>query len=160
MTALSILVLAAGEGTRMKSTLPKVLHPLSGKPLLEHVAATATALKPKAIGVVVGFGREQVKQSMLANGWKQLSFIVQDKPKGSGHAVLKALPWLRRQKGTLLVVYGDTPLLTAATLAQLVKVHQLSENAATFSGDGCRRSVGLRPDDRAGHGSARSHRRR
>lgn len=132
MTGLSILVLAAGQGTRMKSALPKVLHPLSGKPLLSHVLDTATALKPKAIGVVVGVGREQVKQTISQNGRNGLSYIVQDQPKGSGHAVLKALPWLRRQKGTLLVVYGDTPLLTAETLKQLVDAHAASGNAATF----------------------------
>src|SRR4051812_34886407 len=98
MRPLSVLVLAAGAGTRMKSNLPKVLHAVAGKPLLEHVLTTATALKPREIGVVLGFGRDQVKETLDQHGWNKVSIIVQDRPKGSGHAVLKALPWLRRQK--------------------------------------------------------------
>src|SRR4051812_43796834 len=104
MKSLSILVLAAGAGTRMKSALPKVLHPMLGKPLLEHVLAAASALKPKAVGVILGVGREQVRATLEKNGHDRLTYIVQDKPKGSGHAVIKALPWLRKQKGSLLVV--------------------------------------------------------
>jgi bifunctional UDP-N-acetylglucosamine pyrophosphorylase/glucosamine-1-phosphate N-acetyltransferase len=129
---LSVLILAAGEGTRMKSALPKVLHRLAGKPLLEHVLTTVRALKPRDVAVVLGFGRAEVKQTLDADGWKGLSIIVQAKPQGSGHAVLQARSWLSRRKGTLLVVYGDTPLLTAATLGQLVQAHAGSGNAATF----------------------------
>jgi bifunctional UDP-N-acetylglucosamine pyrophosphorylase/glucosamine-1-phosphate N-acetyltransferase len=129
---LTVLVLAAGGGTRMKSALPKVLHRLSGKPLLEHVLTTIRALQPKDIGVIVGVGREQVKQTLTENGWTKVSFIVQAQPKGSGHAVLQARPWLKSKKGTLLVVYGDTPLLTPKTLGDLVKAHADSGNAATF----------------------------
>src|SRR5258708_24506146 len=112
---LTVLILAAGGGTRMKSSLPKVLHRLAGKPLVEHVLETVTALKPRDVGVIVGIGRDQVKKTLDQAGWKRLSYIVQDKPKGSGHAVLKARSWLSRKKGSLLIVYGDTPLLPAAT---------------------------------------------
>src|SRR4051812_33659377 len=128
---LSVLVLAAGAGTRMKSTLPKVLHRVSGRPLLEHVLTAVTRLNPKDIGVIVGVGREQVKETLDADGWKKLTYIVQDKQKGSGHAVIKALPWLKRKRGMLLIVYGDTPLLTPETLRRLVQAHAASDNAAT-----------------------------
>jgi bifunctional UDP-N-acetylglucosamine pyrophosphorylase / glucosamine-1-phosphate N-acetyltransferase len=116
----------------MKSALPKVLHLLSGKPLLEHVLGTVAPLKPQGMGVIGGVGRDQVNQTLDQPGWNKLTYIVQDRPKGSGHAVLKAQSWLRRRKGTLLVVYGDTPLLTTATLRELVNAHQASKNAATF----------------------------
>jgi bifunctional UDP-N-acetylglucosamine pyrophosphorylase/glucosamine-1-phosphate N-acetyltransferase len=116
----------------MKSRLPKVLHPIAGRPLVEHVLTTAAALHPKGIGVIVGVGREQVKQTLQANGWKRVDFIVQDKPKGSGHAVLKARSWLRRKKGTVLVLYGDAPLIKASTLKQLLDTHAATGHAATF----------------------------
>lgn len=132
MSGLSVLVLAAGEGSRMKSALPKVLHHAAGRPILEHILNTVTALKARDIGVIVGVKREQVKQTLDARGWKKLSYIVQSTPKGSGHAVLQARPWLKRKKGTLLVVYGDTPLLTAQTLQNLVDQHTTSSHAATF----------------------------
>jgi bifunctional UDP-N-acetylglucosamine pyrophosphorylase/glucosamine-1-phosphate N-acetyltransferase len=125
-----VLVLAAGQGTRMKSATPKVLHQVAGRPLLEHVLRTLQALKAREIGVVLGVGRDQVKKTLAARGWKKLRFIVQDRPLGSGHAVLKARPWLRSKKGSLLVVYGDTPLLTASTLRRLVEDHAASDNAA------------------------------
>jgi bifunctional UDP-N-acetylglucosamine pyrophosphorylase/glucosamine-1-phosphate N-acetyltransferase len=132
MSSLSILVLAAGAGTRMKSALPKVLHPILGKPLLEYVLSAASALRPKAMGVILGVGRHQVQAALEKSGHKNLTYIVQRQPKGSGHAVIQALPWLRKQKGALLVVYGDTPLLTSETLKQLAGAHATSKNAATF----------------------------
>jgi bifunctional UDP-N-acetylglucosamine pyrophosphorylase/glucosamine-1-phosphate N-acetyltransferase len=132
MSALSILVLAAGQGSRMKSTLPKVLHGVAGKPLIEHVLDTATALRPRDIGVVIGVGREQVQATLRTSGWNRVAYIVQDQPKGSGHAVLKARGWLKSKRGNLLVVYGDTPLLTPETLRHLVQSHAASDDAATF----------------------------
>lgn len=127
-----VLVLAAGEGTRMMSATPKVLHPVVGRPLLEHVLTSVAELHPRRIAVIVGVGRDSVKKTLKDHGWKQLDFVVQDKPRGSGHAVLKARPWLRSKKGTLLVVYGDTPLLTSATLRRLIEHHESSGHAATF----------------------------
>jgi bifunctional UDP-N-acetylglucosamine pyrophosphorylase / glucosamine-1-phosphate N-acetyltransferase len=138
MKPLYVLVLAAGQGTRMKSALPKVLHSVAGRPLLEHVLRTVDALQPKQTGIVLGHGREQVKEVLEARlpagrqGWGKLHYIVQEKPKGSGHAVLMARSWLKPKRGSLLVVYGDTPLLTAATLQRLVEHHSVSGNAATF----------------------------
>ncbi len=128
---ISVLILAAGAGTRMKSATPKVLHKVVGRRLIEHVIAAVQALKPARTGVVIGVEREKVKAALIASGLK-LDFIVQDQPKGSGHAVIKAKSWLTRKKGTLLVVYGDTPLLTAATLQNLIRAHQSAGHAATF----------------------------
>ncbi len=129
---LSVLILAAGQGTRMKSALPKVLHPLAGRPLIEHVLLTVDRLKPRNIGLILGHGRALVADTLSKQGWKNFYVIVQAQPKGSGHAVKMATSWLRRQKGSVLVVYGDTPLLTADTLQALCRAHARSKDAATF----------------------------
>jgi len=126
------LVLAAGQGTRMKSTLPKVLHPVGGRPLLEHVLKSVSALRSREQAVVLGVERERVQKELALRGWNKLRVIVQEKPQGSGHAVLMAKAWLKPKRGSLLVVYGDTPLLTASTLQRLVEHHAVSGNAATF----------------------------
>ena len=132
MSSLYVLVLAAGQGTRMKSSLPKVLHPVAGRPLLECVLRAVTPLKPKGIGVVVGVGRDLVRETLAKRGWDNLHFAVQAQPKGSGHAVMMAKSWLQGKKGSLLVVYGDTPLLSSATLHRLAQHHAVSGHAATF----------------------------
>lgn len=116
----------------MKSALPKVLHPVAGRPLLEHVLKTSSELRARELGVVLGVGREQVQKELHERGWKKLQYVVQEKPQGSGHAVLMAKSWLKPKRGSLLVVYGDTPLLTAQTLQRLVEHHAVSGNAATF----------------------------
>jgi len=116
----------------MKSELPKVLHPVAGRPLLEHVLKTSSALRAKELAVVLGVGRELVQKELNARGWNKLHYVIQDKPKGSGHAVLMAKSWLKPKRGSLLVVYGDTPLLTSQTLQRLVDHHAVSGNAATF----------------------------
>src|SRR5215467_3052890 len=131
MKPVSVLVLAAGQGTRMKSALPKVLHPVGGRPILEHVLKTVSSLRSKELGVVLGVGRDTVQEALAGRGWKKLHYIVQNQPKGSGHAVLMARSWLKPKRGALLVVYGDTPLLTASTLQRLVEHHAVYGNAAT-----------------------------
>jgi bifunctional UDP-N-acetylglucosamine pyrophosphorylase/glucosamine-1-phosphate N-acetyltransferase len=132
MKPLYVLVLAAGQGSRMKSATPKVLHAVAGRPLLEHVLRASSALKPKEIGVVLGVGRDQVQEALEKRGWTKLHIAIQRDPKGSGHAVMMARSWLESKKGTLLVVYGDTPLLSAETLQKLVDAHAASGDAATF----------------------------
>ncbi|HNQ04690.1 MAG TPA: bifunctional UDP-N-acetylglucosamine diphosphorylase/glucosamine-1-phosphate N-acetyltransferase GlmU [Thiobacillaceae bacterium] len=114
--SLDILILAAGKGTRMRSDLPKVLHPLAGKPLLTHVVHTAKTLGPARICVVYGFGGEAVPQAMAA---EDLSFVLQAEQLGTGHAVGQALPWLV-DAGVTLVLYGDVPLIRPSTLEPLV----------------------------------------
>ena len=132
MNSLYVLVLAAGQGTRMKSALPKVLHRVAGRPLLEHVLRTASALRAKELGVVLGVGREAVQKEMASRGWAKIHYVVQPQQKGSGHAVQMARSWLKPKRGALLVIYGDTPLLTPQTLERLVDHHAASGNAATF----------------------------
>ena len=113
--AVNVVILAAGQGKRMQSALPKVLHPLAGAPLLAHVIATARALKPVRICVVYGHGGEQVPRAMAA---ADLKFVKQQPQLGTGHALLQALPHLDARKDAL-VLYGDVPLIAASTLKEL-----------------------------------------
>ena len=113
---LEVIILAAGQGTRMKSALPKVLHPLAGRPLLEHVVRTARALEPAAVHVVVGHGAEAVRAALAGY---PLNWVVQEEQLGTGHAVLQALPAVAADS-TVLVLYGDVPLIRTQTLAALV----------------------------------------
>ncbi len=113
---LEVVILAAGQGTRMKSNLPKVLHPLAGRPLLEHVVATAMSLHPEAIHVVIGHGGEEVVAALSSY---PLRWVTQHEQLGTGHGVLQALPGLSPDS-TVLVLYGDVPLIDRATLENLV----------------------------------------
>lgn len=130
----AVVVLAAGEGTRMKSATPKVLHPVCGRSLLGHVVAAARELDPEQLLVVVGHGREQVVEHLAASDPAALT-AVQEEQLGTGHAVRTGLAELDRHgvvlDGTVVVTYGDTPLLTARTLATLVAAHQADGNAVT-----------------------------
>ena len=113
---LSVVILAAGEGKRMKSALPKVLQPLAGRPLLKHVIDTARALKPAAVHVVYGHGGEQVRGALNDEG---VSWILQQPRLGTGHAVLQAMPQIGDDQ-MILILYGDVPLISRATLSQLL----------------------------------------
>ena len=112
---MNIVILAAGTGKRMRSALPKVLHPLAGRPLLAHVIDTARALKPTRLVVVVGHGAEAVRQAVAA---PDVQFAAQEQQLGTGHAVQQALPLLDPSEPTL-VLYGDVPLTRANTLQAL-----------------------------------------
>lgn len=111
---LHIVVLAAGRGTRMRSALPKVLHPLGGRPLLDHVLETAAALEPACIHVVVGSGAEAVR-SAFGDDPRPLCWVTQEEPLGTGHAVLQALPGIP-DAARVLVTYGDVPLAEVEVL--------------------------------------------
>ncbi|WP_250526354.1 bifunctional UDP-N-acetylglucosamine diphosphorylase/glucosamine-1-phosphate N-acetyltransferase GlmU [Caballeronia sp. GAWG2-1] len=113
---MNIVILAAGMGKRMRSALPKVLHPLAGKPLLAHVIDTARTLSPTRLVVVIGHGAEKVREAV---GAPDVQFAVQDKQLGTGHAVQQALPLLDPSVPTL-VLYGDVPLTRASTLQRLL----------------------------------------
>jgi bifunctional UDP-N-acetylglucosamine pyrophosphorylase / glucosamine-1-phosphate N-acetyltransferase len=113
---LSIVILAAGEGKRMKSTLPKVLQPLAGAPLLKHVLDTARTLAPEAIHVVYGHGGEQVRAALAGEA---VSWVLQPQQLGTGHALLQAMPHIP-DSHTVLVLYGDVPLISRATLGELL----------------------------------------
>jgi bifunctional UDP-N-acetylglucosamine pyrophosphorylase/glucosamine-1-phosphate N-acetyltransferase len=114
---LEIVILAAGQGKRMYSDLPKVLHGLAGKPLLGHVLDTARALKPAAIHVVYGHGGESVRAAFAAAG--DVQWAHQAEQKGTGHAVAQAMPRVSDQ-ATVLVLYGDVPLIRPQTLQELL----------------------------------------
>jgi bifunctional UDP-N-acetylglucosamine pyrophosphorylase/glucosamine-1-phosphate N-acetyltransferase len=113
---MNVVILAAGMGKRMQSALPKVLHPLAGKPLLSHVIDTARALSPARLCIVYGHGGEAVLQSVSA---PDIAFAKQEPQLGTGHAVMQALPHLKDDEPTL-VLYGDVPLTVSNTLQQLL----------------------------------------
>lgn len=115
---MNIVILAAGQGKRMHSNLPKVLHPLAGKALLEHVIDTARSLAPQSICVVHGHGGDVVRAATDA---PDLRWALQEPQLGTGHAVLQAMPHLG-SAATTLVLYGDVPLIQADTLKHLVHV--------------------------------------
>jgi bifunctional UDP-N-acetylglucosamine pyrophosphorylase/glucosamine-1-phosphate N-acetyltransferase len=114
--ALDIVIMAAGKGTRMKSALPKVLHKLAGRSLLQHVLETAAGLGADGIVVITGHGASQVEASVHA---PNLRFVRQMPQLGTGHAVLQAVPWLH-ESGTTLILNGDVPLIEAATAQALI----------------------------------------
>jgi bifunctional UDP-N-acetylglucosamine pyrophosphorylase/glucosamine-1-phosphate N-acetyltransferase len=117
---MNIVILAAGQGKRMHSNLPKVLHPLAGKALVAHVIDTARSLSPQTLCLVYGHGGEAVRTTLAA---ADLAWALQEPQLGTGHAVQQALPHLPAQ-GTTLVLYGDVPLIQAETLKRLLHVAQ------------------------------------
>ncbi|MFD8983134.1 bifunctional UDP-N-acetylglucosamine diphosphorylase/glucosamine-1-phosphate N-acetyltransferase GlmU [Streptomyces sp. NPDC059564] len=127
----AVVVLAAGEGTRMKSATPKVLHEISGRSLVGHVVAASRELDPAHLVVVVGHAREQVT-AHLAGVDADVRTAVQYEQNGTGHAVRMALEELGGPvDGTVIVVCGDTPLLTGETLGALAATHEADGNAVT-----------------------------
>lgn len=116
MTPLEIIVLAAGQGRRMHSALPKVLHTVGGRPLLAHVLAVAERLQPRAIHVVYGHGGEQVRAAFAS---APVRWVEQTEQLGTGHAVQQAIDAVA-DESTVLVLYGDVPLIRAETLAGLI----------------------------------------
>jgi bifunctional UDP-N-acetylglucosamine pyrophosphorylase/glucosamine-1-phosphate N-acetyltransferase len=127
---LAVVVLAAGKGTRMKSALPKVLHPLGGRSLVECVLDSVSDVQPVHRLVVVGYGAEQVENAL--QHLDGLTFVEQTEQLGTGHAVQQVMPYLQDFEGDLLVLNGDVPLLRPATLQQMLEVHQSHGNAATL----------------------------
>jgi bifunctional UDP-N-acetylglucosamine pyrophosphorylase/glucosamine-1-phosphate N-acetyltransferase len=113
--SLSIIILAAGQGTRMRSARPKVLHPLAGRPLLAHVIDTARTLQDADIHVVIGHGAEQV-QALIPDS--DIHWVLQAEQLGTGHAVAQAMPAIA-DDNTVLVMYGDVPLVCRETLEPL-----------------------------------------
>jgi len=123
------LILAAGQGTRMKSDLAKVLHPLCGKPLVEHVVRSAKTAGVARTVVIVGHQAEKVRESLKGLA---VEFVLQAPQKGTGHAVMQALPIIEKFAGELLVLYGDVPLIKPATIVSLLKRHREERNACTM----------------------------
>jgi bifunctional UDP-N-acetylglucosamine pyrophosphorylase / glucosamine-1-phosphate N-acetyltransferase len=126
----AVAILAAGKGTRMKSRLPKVLHQLGGRSLLEQVIRSADSLQPERILAIVGYERDTVREAMAH--LPQLEFVEQTEQLGTGHAVQQLMPHLQGFVGDLIVLNGDLPLLRPETLRSLLETHQTNGNAATI----------------------------
>jgi len=134
---LHIVILAAGEGTRMKSALPKVLHTLGGRPMLMHLLDTATALKPAAMHVVVGNGAEKVQATCAEYG---VNWILQAERRGTGHAVMQAMPHVP-DDAAVLILLGDHPLIPLQDLQQM-----LGDRSAALA------VLTMTPEDPTGYG--------
>ena len=128
MNNISAVILAAGEGTRMKSSVPKVLHPVCGKPMVSWVLESVGGLKPQGIKLVVGHQADAVKKNVTGGN---ISFVEQKKQLGSGHALLQAEQKLKHWHGSVLVMCADTPLIKTETLSVLLNFHRREQNAAT-----------------------------
>ncbi|MDG6284169.1 bifunctional UDP-N-acetylglucosamine diphosphorylase/glucosamine-1-phosphate N-acetyltransferase GlmU [Glaesserella parasuis] len=116
MTQLSVVILAAGKGTRMYSDLPKVLHPIAGKPMVKHVIDTAKQLSAKQIHLIYGHGGDLLQQRLSA---EPVNWVLQAEQLGTGHAMQQAAPFFADDEN-ILMLYGDAPLITATTLEKLI----------------------------------------
>ena len=137
---LAVIVLAAGMGTRMKSDLPKVMHPLAGRPMILHLMDTVAELNPERVVVVVGPGMESLSAAVAP-----VTTVVQTERLGTGHAVKQARAALDGFDGDILVLYGDTPLLTGDTLRRMVAERQSASSPAVVV-------LGFKPDDPGHYG--------
>ena len=126
----AVVILAAGRGTRMKSHMPKVLHSLGGRSLVEWVLQSLRLISPTRLFLIVGYESEQVKAAMQSV--PELEFVLQTQQLGTGHAIQQLLPHLKDFTGDLLVLNGDVPLLRPETLKHLLQTHQEHQNAATI----------------------------
>jgi len=141
-SALLVVVLAAGKGVRMRSALPKVLHPIGGRSMLAHVLATVGALGAKRIAVVVGPGMEAVR-SEAASAAPGIEVFEQSEQLGTAHAVLAARAALERHRGTVLVLFADSPLTEGATLRRMIEALDGGAHIAV---------LGFEPEDPSGYG--------
>ena len=128
MNKLKVIILAAGEGKRMKSKLPKVLHKVQGKPMVKHVIDMAKNAGADDICVVIGHGGDAVKAALEKENVK---FSIQEKQLGTGHAVMQAGDFIE-DNADILVLYGDTPLVTPETVGKLLDFHRTEENSISI----------------------------
>jgi bifunctional UDP-N-acetylglucosamine pyrophosphorylase/glucosamine-1-phosphate N-acetyltransferase len=126
----AVAILAAGRGTRMKSDLPKILHELGGRSLVERAIQSCLEISPTRRLVIVGYQADQVKEAL--HGVPDLEFVEQTKQLGTGHAIGQLLPHLKDFQGDLVVLNGDVPLLRTQTLKHLIQTHIEHQNAATI----------------------------
>src|SRR5262245_21953292 len=129
MNEIGVIILAAGQGKRMKSSLPKVMHPLCGKPLFLHVLTTAKRLNPAKIAIVIGHGAETVRQA-YPNG--DVTWVLQGQQLGTGHAVLSAKNSFKEFAGDILILSGDVPLISEPTLTAIIDLHRKQKASLTF----------------------------
>jgi bifunctional UDP-N-acetylglucosamine pyrophosphorylase / glucosamine-1-phosphate N-acetyltransferase len=125
-----VVILAAGQGTRMKSRMAKVLHRLAGKPLIEHVLRAAQALHPATVTMVVGHEADSIRS--FVGEQPNMGWVLQEPQLGTAHALQQAEPRLAGKHGTLILLSGDVPMLRATTLRRLVDTHQTARAAATI----------------------------
>ena len=125
---LHIGILAAGKGSRMESTLPKVLHKLNGKSLIDYVLDTSSELNPDSITLVVGFQKNLVKDHIQV---KNINYVSQDQQLGTGHAALQIEHQLQNEAGHLLILYGDVPNIKSRTLSPIINQHIKEDRKAT-----------------------------
>src|ERR1044071_2037162 len=129
MNSTGVIILAAGQGTRMKSDLPKVLHPLAGKPLLMHPLAAAKGLAPAKLVVVIGHGAAQIRDAIRC---PEVTWALQEKQLGTGHAVCSTREHFQQFSGDILILSGDVPLIDKCTLAAMIERHRRDEAALTL----------------------------
>jgi bifunctional UDP-N-acetylglucosamine pyrophosphorylase/glucosamine-1-phosphate N-acetyltransferase len=129
MSALHVVILAAGKGTRMKSRRPKILHTLSGLPLIEHVLRAVDRLQAASTTLVIGPNAAGVREALATR--PHLEFVVQSPQLGTAHALLQTESSLGAKRGSVLLLYADSPLLQSGTLAHLVETHRTAHAAAT-----------------------------
>jgi bifunctional UDP-N-acetylglucosamine pyrophosphorylase/glucosamine-1-phosphate N-acetyltransferase len=128
-TPTHVVILAAGQGTRMKSAVPKVLHPIAGRPMIERVLETAKAIEPASIALIIGHGADVVRERLSkVHG---LQFAVQAPQLGTAHALQQAESLLAGREGTVVLLSGDVPLLKPETLRQLLDTHRAAQAVAT-----------------------------
>ena len=127
MTNRYAVILAAGQGTRMKSKLYKVLHPVCGKPMIQHILDQLSTVDLNQVVTVIGHGAEKVKEQL----GESTEYVLQEEQLGTGHAVLQAASVLEGKAGTTIVLCGDTPLVTKETIETLLKSHEEAHTAAT-----------------------------
>lgn len=149
MAALTSIILAAGQGTRMKSKLPKVLHPLLGRPMLQYIVDAANKVGSSRTIVVVGFEGQQVIDTI----GPKLEYVWQKEQKGTGHAVMMARNILSTLTGDLLILYGDTPLLRAETIKDLVDAKRTSQAVAAVLTTEVKNAAGFGRIIRGGDGN-------
>jgi len=124
-----VVVLAAGQGTRMKSSLPKVLHSIAGRPMIERVLEAANSLSPSTITLIVGHRSDVVREKLGKN--QNIAFVLQEPQLGTAHALQQAEPVLAGRAGSVILLSGDVPLLSPNTLKRLLEMHRGSGAAAT-----------------------------
>ncbi|OEG63574.1 bifunctional UDP-N-acetylglucosamine pyrophosphorylase / Glucosamine-1-phosphate N-acetyltransferase [Halanaerobium congolense] len=130
MSDLLSIILAAGEGTRMKSDKIKILHPVAGKAIIKHVLNTLDGLNSKIVNVI-GYQKNEVQAELEDLDKWDLNYVIQSEQLGTGHAVLQAEKYIEKHEGPVLILYGDTPLLKKESIAEFVKEHEESRSDLT-----------------------------
>ena len=139
--ALRVIILAAGKGTRMNSELPKVVHSILNKAMINYVLDTATAFKPQRTYIVVGYKRELV-ENVVSNTNSKIEYIYQKQQRGTGHAIKVCKKALGSYKGNVLILNGDCPGVSVTTLRKLINKHNDSKSVISFISSSLDKPIG------------------